>query len=82
MGKNMRNYVLRAFGAILMTLALWPTVSLLLAWPVKLLWNWLMPVIFGLPLITFWQAAGLMLLISILFRWSVSVKTNDTQVKS
>ena len=78
----MRNYVLRAFGAILMTLALWPTVSLLLAWPVKLLWNWLMPVIFGLPLITFWQAAGLMLLISILFRWSVSVKTNDTQVKS
>ena len=78
----MRNYVLRAFGAILMTLALWPTVSLLLAWPVKLLWNWLMPVIFGLPLITFWQAAGLMLLISILFRWSVSVKTNDTQIKS
>ena len=78
----MRNYVLRAFGAILMTLALWPTVSLLLAWPVKLLWNWLMPVIFGLPLITFWQAAGLMLLISILFRWSLSVKTNDTQVKS
>ena len=65
-----------------MTLALWPTVSLLLAWPVKLLWNWLMPVIFGLPLITFWQAAGLMLLISILFRWSVSVKTNDTQIKS
>ena len=27
-----------------------------------LLWNWLMPEIFGLTTITFWQAAGLMLL--------------------
>lgn len=28
-----------------------------------LLWNWLMPVIFGLPTITFWQAYGLLWLI-------------------
>lgn len=34
---------------------------------VMLLWNWLMPEIFGLPLITFWQAAGLLLLCKILF---------------
>lgn len=26
------------------------------------LWNWLMPAIFGLPAITFWQAVGLMAL--------------------
>lgn len=78
----MRNIAFKKFELILMTLTLWPIVSLLLAWPVKLLWNWLMPVIFGLPLISFWQAAGLMLLISILFRWNFSVKTNDTQVKS
>ena len=31
------------------------------------LWNWLMPVIFGLGVITFWQAAGLLLLSKILF---------------
>lgn len=31
------------------------------------LWNWLMPAIFGLGLITFWQAAGLLLLAKILF---------------
>jgi uncharacterized membrane protein len=31
------------------------------------LWNWLMPLIFGLPLITFWQALGLCLLSKILF---------------
>ncbi len=35
---------------------------------VMLLWNWLMPVIFGLPQITFWQAIGVGLLSGILFR--------------
>lgn len=34
---------------------------------VMLLWNWLMPGIFGLPTIGFWQAAGLLLLCKILF---------------
>jgi hypothetical protein len=42
-------------------------VALLLGAPVMLLWNWLMPSIFGLPVITFWQALGLNLLSSILF---------------
>lgn len=31
------------------------------------LWNWLMPTIFGLPAIGFWQAVGLMALCWILF---------------
>ncbi|HUX11779.1 MAG TPA: hypothetical protein VMW87_02055 [Spirochaetia bacterium] len=32
------------------------------------LWNWLMPVIFRLPQIGFWQAWGLLVLSSILFK--------------
>lgn len=32
------------------------------------LWNWLMPAIFGLPAIGFWQAVGLLVLSWILFR--------------
>jgi len=32
-----------------------------------LLWNWLMPVIFGLTTITIWQALGLLILSKILF---------------
>ncbi len=32
-----------------------------------LLWNWLMPAIFGLPLINFYQAIGLLLLSKIVF---------------
>jgi hypothetical protein len=34
---------------------------------VKLLWNWLAPTVFGLRLITFWQALGLLALCRILF---------------
>jgi hypothetical protein len=33
---------------------------------VMLLWNWLMPSIFGLAVINFWQAAGLLILARIL----------------
>ncbi len=72
------RYIIRVFSVMLLYLVLWPLFSLALAWPVQLLWNWLMPAIFGLQAITFWQAAGLMLLVSILFRWNVSVKTNET----
>ncbi len=35
---------------------------------VMLLWNWLMPAIFGLGVITYWQAWGLVLLAHILFK--------------
>lgn len=34
---------------------------------VQLLWNWLVPVLFAGPLISFWQALGLLLLSKILF---------------
>jgi len=34
---------------------------------VMLLWNWLLPPLFGLPSITFWQGLGLLLLCRILF---------------
>ena len=34
---------------------------------VRLLWNWLLPSLFGWPQITFWQALGLLALCRILF---------------
>lgn len=34
---------------------------------VRLLWNWLLPPLFGFPQITFWQALGLLALCRILF---------------
>lgn len=35
---------------------------------IMLTWNWIVPVLFSLPTITFWQACGLRLLVSGLFR--------------
>lgn len=42
--------------------------SMIMAFPVMWLWNWLMPVIFGLPTLTFWQSLGLLTLCSFLFK--------------
>ena len=39
----------------------------LLGWAVMSLWNWLMPALFGVPLISFLQAIGLLVLSRILF---------------
>ncbi len=43
-------------------------IALILALPIMLLWNWLMPAIFGLCTIDFWQALGISLLSGCLFR--------------
>jgi len=40
----------------------------LCGWVVMLLWNWLMPDIFGLKPLTYWQAWGLLILSHILFK--------------
>jgi hypothetical protein len=41
--------------------------ALLFGLVVKVLWNWLMPAVFGLGTITFWQAFGIVLLAKLLF---------------
>jgi len=40
----------------------------LFGWVVMLLWNWLIPEIFGLKQLSYWQAWGLLILSSILFK--------------
>jgi len=49
------------------------TMLLISGYPLMWLWNWLMPIIFGLPEITFWQAIGLNLLSTVLFK-STTIK--------
>ena len=46
--------------------------ALLMAWPVMLLWNYVMPDVFGLTVITFWQALALSMLASFLLKSSSS----------
>jgi len=52
------------FAAIVMIALL----MLIMTFPTLWLWNWLMPDLFGLTTITFWQALGLNILCSILFK--------------
>lgn len=54
----------------------WAIVAIIIGLPIKWLWNWIMPNIFGLPEISFWMALGIALLISILFGGVVKVKIN------
>jgi hypothetical protein len=41
--------------------------ALAFGWLVMLLWNWLMPMLFGLKLITYWQAFGILVLSKLVF---------------
>lgn len=56
--------------AFLIGLALVFGVMLLFTFPVMWLWNWLMPMIFGLMKLSFWQAFGLQFLCWCLFKGS------------
>jgi hypothetical protein len=53
---------------ILLVIGLLMLAVILFGGPLMVLWNWLMPTIFGLPEIGFWQACGLQLLATILFK--------------
>jgi len=49
------------FGAIFFT-----GLAILLGFVIMWLWNWLMPMIFGLTTLTFWEAVGVFVLFKIL----------------
>jgi hypothetical protein len=53
---------------VLGVIALVIIVAFLLAFPTMWLWNYLMPVIFGLIKISFWQALAMNLLCGFLFK--------------
>lgn len=52
--------------AVIGVFLLWAAIISALAWPIRLLWNWLMPIIFNLPALSYWQAWGMEALICLL----------------
>lgn len=56
-------------GLFMATIAVLITaiVSFATAVPVYVFWNWVMPEVFGLPVITYWQAWGITVLADVLF---------------
>jgi hypothetical protein len=59
--------LLRIVGLVLGGVALAALFGLLFGWLVMILWNWLMPSLFGLTCITYWQGFGLVILAKLLF---------------
>ena len=66
--------VLEKTGLRVIVIVLTIILAIITAFPTMLLWNWLMPSIFGIAKITFWKALGLNLLTGIFFRSNVSFK--------
>lgn len=71
--------VLAVLGVILAGLGLAALVAFALGWAVALLWNWLMPAIFGLPVITYWQGVGMLVLAHILLKGHASHDRKDAK---
>jgi hypothetical protein len=69
MNKELIHNILYLIGILIL-------VVMVMGYPVMLLWNWIMPIIFNLPQISFWQAVGLNLLSSILIKPTVKVTKN------
>jgi hypothetical protein len=59
--------VLRIVGLVILGVLAAAVFALAFGWFVMLLWNWLMPAIFGLGSITYWQAFGIVVLAKLIF---------------
>jgi hypothetical protein len=70
----MKNSIIEGILAVVGLIML---IALLFGLPLQILWNLLMPELFSLPYISFWQACGLNLIAGILFRSNVTVKNKN-----
>jgi hypothetical protein len=65
--RGFRWKIIRIIGLVLAGVVLAGLFALVLGIVVQWLWNWLMPNIFGLNPISYWQAFGLLFLAKLLF---------------
>ena len=72
----MKENILVAVGAFFIGIGLILIFSVLTALPVMLLWDWLMPTLFGLKEITLFQAWGVNFLCCMLFKGNSYNKNN------
>lgn len=66
------------FKSVMTLIGLLCLAALIIGLPLWLLWNAVIPDVFGLPHISFWQAVGLNLIANILFK-TMSLSSNKTK---
>lgn len=70
------------FGVFVAMAGIIVVMGLLWAIPTMLLWDWLMPELFGLSTITIWQAWGINMLSGILFKSKSKSKETKSKDKT
>jgi hypothetical protein len=60
--------IFKITGLVLLGIVAAVALGFLLGLAVMYLWNWLMPELFGLPEIDYWQAVGIFILCHLLFK--------------
>lgn len=73
------NKIIEFLGWIFMVIGIIAIFAVIVGYPIMWLWNWIMPILFNLPKITFFQSIGLYILCNLLFKSSISndKKTNN-----
>lgn len=69
----MKQAIFTFIGLLVVTVI----IGMLMVWPLVWLWNFVMPDIFGLPEITYWQMFALYFLIECLFKLRLTVNNNN-----
>ena len=59
--------------SILLLIGILILACMLFGLPLQILWNLIMPELFKLPYITFWQACGLQLMAALLFKSNINI---------
>jgi len=72
---------LRIFGLVILGAIGVSFLAFIFGYFVMLLWNWLMPMLFDLPIITFWQAVGIVILARLIFGGFKHGKTDTEKHK-
>lgn len=72
----MKNFFKYVIGFII--IVLWMSMSsIIYGLPLMWLWNWIMPMLFGLVKIGYLQAVGIVFMCNILFKGTVRINSND-----
>jgi len=68
-GMNTTSIKIEGCFSCLLTILIFAAVALFLGWVLMSLWNWLVPIFWvAAPILTYWQATGIVVLISIIGR--------------